>query len=139
MHGGGWFAYVRGEDDKDKKQHVTWPLLKRVLGYARPYRGRIILLLGTILAVTGLSLLTPLIMRDLIDRTLPAGNAGRLNRLAIALVLIPIAGGAINIFQRKQRLDRRGCDLRFGWRLYTHRSACRCAFTHPKPARRSAA
>ena len=96
MHGGGWFAFVRGEDDKDKKQHVTWPLLKRVLGYARPYRGRIILLLGTILAVTGLSLLTPLIMRDLIDRTLPAGNAGRLNRLAIALVLIPIAGGAIN-------------------------------------------
>ena len=100
MHGGGWFAFVRGEDDKDKKQHVTWPLLKRVLGYARPYRGRIILLLGTILAVTGLSLLTPLIMRDLIDRTLPAGNAGRLNRLAIALVLIPIAGGAINIFKR---------------------------------------
>ncbi len=134
MHGGGWFAYVRGEDDKDKKQHVTWPLLKRVLGYARPYRGRIILLLGTILAVTGLSLLTPLIMRDLIDRTLPAGNAGRLNRLAIALVLIPIAGGAINIFQRKLNASiGEGViyDLRLA--LYTHLQRLSLRFfTHTK-------
>src|SRR5690606_2098163 len=121
-------------DDKDKKQHVTWPLLKRVLGYARPYRGRIILLLGTILAVTGLSLLTPLIMRDLIDRTLPAGNAGRLNRLAIALVLIPIAGGAINIFQRKLNASiGEGViyDLRLA--LYTHLQRLSLRFfTHTK-------
>lgn len=100
FHGGGWWGYIRSDDDARKKSAMTWPLLKRVLGYARPYRRRIVLLLVTILMVTGLSLLTPLIMRELIDHTLPTGNTARLNGLALALVVIPIVSGAIGVFQR---------------------------------------
>jgi ATP-binding cassette subfamily B protein len=98
--GGGWFIYFRS-DDSGKHKQVTWPLLKRVLGYARPYRRKIILMLITILLTTGLGLLTPLIFRDLIDHTLPSGDTKRLNLLAVGLILIPIANGAIAVYQRR--------------------------------------
>ncbi len=100
MHGAGWFAYIRQGDEAQKQQQITWALLKRVLAYARPYWGRIGLMLTTILLLTGLDLLTPLIFRDLIDNTLPSGNTTRLNWLALALVAIPLFRGGIGVFQR---------------------------------------
>ena len=75
----------------DEKPRVTWGLLKRVLGYAAPYRWHIAGMLVIILLSTGLSLLTPLIMRDLIDRTIPTGDMQRLIGLAVALLALPIA------------------------------------------------
>ncbi len=80
---------------------ITWALLARVLRYARPYRSLIIAMLLLILAHTGLSLLSPLILRDLIDRTIPGGDIRRLTWLALALLLIPIVDGAISVAQRQ--------------------------------------
>ncbi|MBN1678664.1 MAG: ABC transporter ATP-binding protein [Anaerolineae bacterium] len=97
---GGWFVYMRGGDESERKAQVSWRLIRRVLGYARPYRRHIVWMLLTILVSTGLSLLTPLIFRDLIDHTLPEGDTGRLNMLALGLVLIPVANGAILVVQR---------------------------------------
>jgi len=99
----------------DEKPRITWPLLKRVLHYARAYRFRILAILLLILTQTGLMLLTPLIIRDLLDRTIPAGDLPRLIRLALALLLIPALGGIIGVSQR--RLNARVgegviCDLR---------------------------
>ncbi len=99
MHGGGWWVYAWGSD-QDKKNNVTWPLVKRVLGYARPYWGKIAITLVTILITTGLGLLTPLIFRDLIDNALPNGNVERLNVLAIGLVLIPIFVSIVGMYSR---------------------------------------
>ena len=59
-----------------EKPRVTWPLLRRVMGYAWPYRWLIAGMLLAILASTGLGLLRPLILRDLIDRTLPRDCVG---------------------------------------------------------------
>jgi ATP-binding cassette, subfamily B, bacterial len=100
FRGGGWFAYMHGGEE-EQKAHVTWPLLKRVLGYAQPYRLGIGFLLLLILISTALELLTPLIFRDLIDNTLVNGDTERLNVLALGLVLIPIATGALRVVQRK--------------------------------------
>jgi ATP-binding cassette subfamily B protein len=100
FHGGGWWMYMRSDEDA-KNQRVSWPLLKRVLAYARPYRTHIILLLVTILVTTGIGLLTPLIFRDLIDNALPNGDVNRLNMLALGLIAIPIFSGLIRVFQRK--------------------------------------
>lgn len=99
MHGGGWFVYFRADDEVTVQ--VTWPLLKRVLGYAWPYRWGLLVMLITILMSAGLGLLTPLILRDLIDRTLPQGDVARLNLLALGLIAIPLLGGAISVFQRR--------------------------------------
>ena len=98
--GGGWWIYVWG-DEEGRGKRVSWALVRRVLAYARPYRAHIGLLLATILVTTGLGLLTPLIFRDLLDQALPAGDTARLNWLALGLIGIPVASGAVRVFQRK--------------------------------------
>ncbi|MGC9393978.1 MAG: ABC transporter ATP-binding protein [Anaerolineae bacterium] len=85
----------------DEKPEITWQLLARVLHYARPYRWSIAGMLLLILAQTGMNLLTPLIMRDMIDVTIPAGNLNRLILLAAALLVIPVVRGVIAVMQRR--------------------------------------
>jgi ATP-binding cassette subfamily B protein len=98
FHGGGFFVHMNAPDEKPR---VTWSLLRRVLRYARPYWGRIAATLVMILASAGLGLLTPLILRDLIDNTLPRGDVRRLGVLALALLLIPAANGGLGVWQRR--------------------------------------
>ena len=109
---GGMHGLINSPDEKPK---ITRQLLMRVLHYARPYRLLILTMLVLILGSTGLSLLTPLILRDMIDKTIPAGDTRRLILLALALLLIPAINGVINVFQRRTSA-RVGegviCDLR---------------------------
>jgi outer membrane protein OmpA-like peptidoglycan-associated protein len=57
-------------------------------------------MLVLILITTGMGLITPLILRDLIDRTIPNGDIHRLVLLALTLLLIPAVGGGVNVIQR---------------------------------------
>jgi ATP-binding cassette subfamily B protein len=59
-----------------------------------------LVLLAIIIGSIGLGLLTPLVLRDLIDRTLPAGDVRRLNLLAAILIAIPAANALLRIWQR---------------------------------------
>ncbi len=116
--GGGWWTYIYSEDKRPK---VTRALLRRVLGYARPYRREIILMLGTILLTTFLTLMIPFIYRDLIDITLPNKDVGRLNLLVLALFGIPIVSGFVRVYQRRLNAgigEGLIYDLRLS--LYTH-------------------
>jgi ATP-binding cassette subfamily B protein len=98
FHGGGWWSYLSAADERPK---VTWALLRRVLAYARPYRWQIAGMMFTIFLNTGLTLLTPLILRTLIDVTIPEGNVQQLVLLGVGLMLIPTIGGVINVVQRR--------------------------------------
>lgn len=98
----GWHQYVRSGDEKTR---VTWPLLKRVLGYSVAYRWQLLGMLVLILATTGLSLVTPLIVRDLIDNTIPAKDVQRLIWLALALLAVPALKGIITVLQRRLNTD----------------------------------
>jgi len=98
MHGGGWFAYMRSGDEKPK---LTRELLGRVLSYARPYLGLIGGMLVMILLSTGVSLVSPLIFRTMIDQVLPQKDLNKLILLALALLLLPILNGLISVIQRR--------------------------------------
>lgn len=98
MHGGGMWSYINSSEEKPK---ITWQLLRRVMAYAKPYQNQIIGMLVLILINTGLHLLTPLVIRDLIDQTIPQKNISRLIFLAIALLLIPAFGGLMGVMQRR--------------------------------------
>ncbi len=98
MHGGGWWSYIQSSGEKP---HVTRQLLGRVLSYSSAYTRQIVVMLFLILAGAGLTLLTPLILRDLIDKTIPAGDVHRLVLLALGLLFIPSLGGVLNVFQRR--------------------------------------
>jgi len=97
MHYGWWMAMRQG----DEKPKVTRELLLRVLAYARPYWRHISSMLVTILLSTGLSLITPLIFRQMIDKVLPAKNLNQLTLLALALLLVPILNGVTSVIQRR--------------------------------------
>lgn len=85
----------------DEKPKITVSLLKRVLKYAKPYQIQIIGILFLIFGHTALALASPLVLRDLIDKTIPSGNINRLIMLAIILLLIPAVNSFMNIFQRR--------------------------------------
>lgn len=59
------------------------------------------LLLVTIFVITGLSLLPPLLIRDLLDNAIPNRNVSRLNLLALGMVAVPLVNGLVGVFQRR--------------------------------------
>ncbi len=97
MWHGGW-SYMRAGDQKPK---LTRELLGRVLAYARPYWKGITGMLVMILITTGISLISPLIFRTMIDQVLPQKNLHELLLLALALLILPILSGGIGVVQRQ--------------------------------------
>jgi ATP-binding cassette, subfamily B, bacterial len=101
MHSGGsgWWSFIRYDEERDRPQ-ITWALLRRVWGYARPYRLKVLGLLATIFVITGLSLIPPLLYRDLIDKAIPGRDYTRLNWLALGMIGIPLVNALIGLGQR---------------------------------------
>ncbi len=98
FHGNGWWSYLNDTGEKPKFNRA---LIKRVFFYAAPYKWHISGMLLLILITTGLNLLTPLIVRDLLDRTIPSRDLNRLVLLALALLAIPLINGILNVFNRR--------------------------------------
>ncbi|MGB0388800.1 MAG: ABC transporter ATP-binding protein [Ardenticatenaceae bacterium] len=118
--GRGWFAYIRYDEKKDRPA-ITRELLWRVWDFAKPYRGRVVGLLFTILLISTLSLVSPLLFRDLIDNAIPNRDYTRLNWLALGMISIPLLNGVIGVWQRhlnSQIGEGVIYDLRRG--LYAH-------------------
>ncbi|HXV97513.1 MAG TPA: ABC transporter ATP-binding protein, partial [Anaerolineae bacterium] len=99
FHNGGWWAYLSYDEKKDQPQ-ISLALLRRVWSYAQPYRLKIVGLLVTIFTITGLSLIPPLLYRDLIDQAIPNQDVARLNWLALGMIGIPLVNALIGLGQR---------------------------------------
>jgi ATP-binding cassette subfamily B protein len=95
------WRYAYPHSDGEGKANWSWALLRRVFAYAAPYRGGLVFTFALIMIQSALGLLTPLIFRDLIDYTLPNGDAGRLNWLAFGLIAIPIFTSLLGIVIRR--------------------------------------
>ncbi len=55
-HGSGWWSYIR-HDPKEDRPAISRALLRRVATYARPYTGRIAIMLATIIVIALLSII----------------------------------------------------------------------------------
>lgn len=99
FHSGGWWSYLKYDEDRDRPQ-VSLALIRRVWGYAKPYRLKTLGLLATILVITGLSLIPPLLYRDLIDYALPNRDLTRLMWLTGGMIGIPLINALIGLGQR---------------------------------------
>jgi ATP-binding cassette subfamily B protein len=97
MRGTGWRGYLKSSDERPK---LTWGLMRRVMGYARPYRFKILAMFILIVATTGLALLPPLMIRYLIDHVIPSANVRQLVLLSLGLLLIPALSGLFRVGQR---------------------------------------
>ena len=99
MHSGGWFAYLR-HDEKQDRPALSRDLLLRVWIYAQPYRWRVLGLLITILLISTISLISPLLFRQMIDVAIPTANTTMINLLALGMIAIPLINGLIGVWQR---------------------------------------
>jgi len=86
--------------DETQVPDVDAALLRRVVRYARPYRGRLVVVLVTIVFITILSLLPPLFMRTLIDTAIPSSDIALVTWLGIGMVAVPLLNGVIGVAQR---------------------------------------
>lgn len=99
FHGGGWFSYIRYDEEQDRPD-VSQALLRRVGDYARPYWRGIVTILATMIGISLLTLLPPLLMRDLLDNALPQRDFVRLNLLALGMIAVPLVNGLLGVAQR---------------------------------------
>jgi ATP-binding cassette subfamily B protein len=102
--GSGWWSFLSFDEKRDRPR-VSRSLMVRVWHFARPYQWQVVALLLTILLVTGLTLVSPLLFRDLIDNALPEKNYRRLNLLALGMIGIPLLNGLIGVWQRRLSAD----------------------------------
>ncbi len=91
---------MRHDESKSAPQ-IDRALVRRVLGYARPYKGQVVVVLITIVVISLFSLLPPLLMRALIDTAIPAGDLRMVTLLGLGMVAVPLINGVVGVIQRR--------------------------------------
>ncbi len=122
------------DGDKPVEQKIdAWARIRRVFGYARPYRARLGLALVALLLASGLGLLYPAYFGDVIDAAFSEQDLADLDRSSLILVLV-FAGQAVFVFFRHYLMswvgERVVADMRV--RVYQHLLAMPQAYFHRK-------
>ncbi len=89
-----------GDSDSVRGATLTESTMRRVWGFARPYRSTIALFLVSILAAALLALVAPFVVREIIDNAIPDRDRGRIWFLACIAVAAALADAALAILQR---------------------------------------
>ncbi len=79
---------------------VDRKLLRRVAGYGRPYLTQLVGVLVTVVVISGLSVVPPILIRLLIDEAIPEGNLVALTWLGAGMVAVPVVSAGVGIVQR---------------------------------------
>jgi ATP-binding cassette, subfamily B, bacterial len=72
---------------------------RRIVAFFRPYRGRITIVIGAILATSLLGLINPILLKLLIDDAIPNLDFSRLNLYVGLMIVVPIVSGLIGLGQ----------------------------------------
>ncbi|GMR02621.1 MAG: ABC transporter ATP-binding protein [Acidimicrobiia bacterium] len=100
MHGNSFGAFMR-HDESQAPPTIDRALLSRVLAYARPYRGQLAVVLATIVVISLLSLVPPLLIRTLIDTAIPTKDLQLVTWLGLGMVAVPLINGVVGVLQRR--------------------------------------
>ncbi len=87
-------------DRNQRGPEIDRALLRRVFAYGVPYRMLLAGTLVTIFVVSGLTVVPPLLIRDLVDNAIPAADVGRLTLLGVAMVVVPLISVSVGAVQR---------------------------------------
>jgi len=75
------------------------PQTRRIAALFRPYRGRLGAVLGLIAISAGLGMVSPFLLRDVLDSAIPDGDTTLLSWLVGGMIAISIATGVIGVGQ----------------------------------------
>ena len=79
---------------------VDRTVLRRVWRFARPYRGMLAGFLAVIVAAALISLVPPLLFREILDTAVPDGDRGLLHVLAALIVAAAVADAGLALLER---------------------------------------
>ena len=74
-------------------------MTRRIGRLFAPYRGRLAAVLGLIVVSAGLGMVSPFLLRDILDRALPRGDDVLLAWLVGGMILVALAGGVLTVGQ----------------------------------------
>ncbi|HEX2457569.1 MAG TPA: ABC transporter ATP-binding protein [Vicinamibacterales bacterium] len=74
-------------------------LMRRLLGYLRPYKANVAIALAAIISASILQLAQPYLMKLVIDRYIATGDLAGLNRVALAFLVILLASFSLEYLQ----------------------------------------
>ena len=95
-----WQIYQSMTRDPSQVSRVGWPVVKRILGYARPYRVLVIAYLVTLVLASLLTVAQPLVFRQIVDNGIAQGNAALVTSLAILVAVLALLDAGINLVGR---------------------------------------
>jgi ATP-binding cassette subfamily B protein len=96
-HGG---ALRGGREQPPPLMDATRPRDRgRILGLFRPYRVRLAAVIGLIVGSAGLSMISPFLLRSVLDTALPHRDGTLLTELVLGMIGIAVATGAIGVWQ----------------------------------------
>lgn len=95
--------------------------LRRAFAYLAPYWRRLVLVMAISLVSTGLSLVTPYLSKDLVDRALVGRDLAALQRIVLLFAVLGVSSYALNVVSGL-RYTRVSAEILFDMRLalYEH-------------------
>ncbi|MEN0129627.1 MAG: ABC transporter ATP-binding protein [Brevundimonas sp.] len=95
-------SVMRGfmKDGAVKHQRLTRDTLRRILGFARPYRAALAAFVGLIALEAAAGALTPLLVKNLIDEGIATGDTARVVRLAAGIAGLALLGAGLSVADR---------------------------------------
>lgn len=101
LGGTGWSTLRSYRQDASSADHRLAPgTVRRVLGYARPYRGHIVAFLALVVVGALLVVATPLLLGRIIDDGVATGDQRLVVMLASVVALIALAEALLTLIQR---------------------------------------
>ena len=96
-----WNAYRSLTRDSTVKQSkISKGLVRRILGYARPYRALVIMFLITMVLASLLSVAQPLLFRRIVDNGISVGDAKVVTVTALIIALLAILDAGLGLVGR---------------------------------------
>jgi len=87
-------------DEEHDRPDIDRALLRRVWSYGRPYFRGLVGILTTIFIISGLGVVPPLLIRQLVDDAIPNKDLSQLTVLGLGMILVPLISALIGVAQR---------------------------------------
>ena len=87
-------------DEEHDRPDIDRALLRRVWSYGRPYLRGLIGILATIFIISGLGVVPPLLIRQLVDDAIPNKDLSQLTVLGVGMILVPMISALVGVAQR---------------------------------------
>lgn len=100
MGGARMLRRVAQQDPELKDHKLPAGLIRRIIGFGRPYAGQIAAFLACVLGDAALTVAPPLLFKTIIDQGVVAGNTGLIIRLGVVVAVIAVVDASLVVVQR---------------------------------------